>query len=298
MSDISTVLRSDVAGFQPLRGGFAVGAVVGLVHGGDGRALFLKAVPAGHAAAGDYRYEADLLGRLSAPLPFARLHALIDNRGWVVLLLDALQGEIPEEPWSPPDLGAALIALDLTTRLLTPTPVKDAPTLADRMRGRCTTWGSLQRTGRSHLLRLDELSAWERAHLSRLAAVEAEWDARVVGQTLLHFDLRHDNCLVRANGEVTFVDWGRACTGPAWADLVCLLLLSDTGATRPWDVFDRHPHATSAEPAAVDAFLVALASYWRTAAAEPVPGSPHLQVRRAHSRDATLAWLGHRWGDT
>ncbi|MGW2159218.1 hypothetical protein [Nonomuraea sp. NPDC001699] len=25
------------------------------------------------------------------------------------------------------------------------------------------------------------------------------------------------------------VDWGRACTGPAWADLVCLLLQSDLG---------------------------------------------------------------------
>ncbi len=298
VSRVSDVLGSDVVRFQPAPGGFAVGAVVGLVHGADGRALFVKGVPAAHPAAGDYRNEASLLELLPPPLPFARLQSAVDDQGWVLLLLDALKGKVPQEPWSAQNLRAALATLGLTTGLLTPTPVADAPTLADRMRGRCQTYGRLLATGSTGRLRLLDVTDWERGHLARLAAQEAHWDELVVGQTLLHFDLRHDNCIVQANGEVAFVDWGRACVGPAWVDLVCLLLLSDTGATRPWKVFDRHQHGTSPDPAAVDAFLVALASYWRTSAAQPVPGSPHLQVRRAKSRDATIGWLRHRWGDT
>lgn len=293
---VSRLVGGAVARFEPVAGGFAVGAVVGRVYGGDGCILFLKAVPVAHPAAPDYRAEANLLQALPAPLPFARLQAVIEEHGWVLLLLDALDGEVPEEPWTASDLHGALAALDLTGRLLTPSPVQDVPTVADRMRGRCQTWRGLQTQGAAGPLRLQDVTAWERAQLDRLAAHEAGWDELVLGHTLLHFDLRHDNCIVLRTGQVAFVDWGRACLGPGWIDLVCLLLLSDTGATDPWKVFDAQPHRTTADPAAVDAFLVALASYWRTAAAAPVPGAPHLQARRAVSRDAALAWLQHRWG--
>jgi len=294
---VAAVLGAGPEGFEPAIGGFSAGGVVGTVFDDGGRSLFIKCVPAHHAAAPDYRVEAQFLRALPSPLPFAALRLFLDELGWVVLGLDALQGTVPQEPWERRDLAAALATLSFTTDLLTPAPVVNAPTLGDRMRGRCHTWGQLQATGRAGALSRDDLRGWERAHLRRLAEHEARWAAAVTGSTLLHFDLRHDNCLVTPQGDVVFIDWGRACVGPPWVDLVCLLLLSDIGEVRPWEVFDDHPVGVAADAEQVDAFLVALASYWRSSAAGPsAAGAPHLRRRRVRSRDWTLDWLESRWG--
>ncbi len=99
-----------------------------------------------------------------------------------------------------------------------------------------------------------------------------------------------------SHGGVTLLDWGRACTGQAWIDTVCLLLLSDTGAVQPEDMFRRSERAAGADPNSVDAFLVALASYWRHAAARPVPAhDAPIRARRHASGEATVQWLRARW---
>ncbi|MFI6734751.1 phosphotransferase family protein [Nonomuraea sp. NPDC050451] len=99
-------------------------------------------------------------------------------------------------------------------RPLTPAPVDGLPTVAARMKGRCELW---QGPGAARL------GAWERDHLARLAEVEREWESLVTGDTMLHFDPRFDNILIDERGPARLVDWGRACVGPDWVDLVCLL---------------------------------------------------------------------------
>lgn len=122
-------------------------------------------------------------------------------------------------------------------------------------RGRCTTYRELAGSGSRGDLLLTSLSTFEHRNLARLAALESLWEAGIAGSTLLHFDLHHDNVLVAEDGGVTIVDWGRGCTGQAWIDTVCLLLLSDTGAAQPEDIFARSSRAAGADPVAVDVFL-------------------------------------------
>ncbi len=183
--------------------------------------------------------------------------------------------------------------LSVCARELTPSPVRDLPTPAERMAGRCETWRGLRARrrlgGRSPIAGIGE---WERRQLSRLAAVEAVWDQVVVGDALVHFDPRFDNILFDpATGTARIVDWGRACVGPAWTDRVCLLLQSDLGGLDPEPLL-----GAVAEPDQVDAFLVALASYWTYTAALPgLAHAPHLRERREHGRRATLGWLERRW---
>jgi aminoglycoside phosphotransferase (APT) family kinase protein len=167
------------------------------------------------------------------------------------------------------------------------------------MDGRCETWQRLAEDGHDRAVQFGRLSAWERANLDRLAELERGWTSGVAGETLLHFDLRHDNCLVGEAGRLWFVDWGRACLGPPWIDLVCLLLLSNLGGRDPESLFARHELGATADAEAVDGFLVALASYWtRAAALPPAPGAAHLRSRQGHSRETTIRWLMHRWSDS
>jgi aminoglycoside phosphotransferase (APT) family kinase protein len=95
---------------------------------------------------------------------------------------------------------------------------------------------------------VDGIGEWERDHLSQLASVEAMWTELAVGDTLLHFDPRFDNILISPCGTAHLVDWGRACIGPIWGDLVCLLLQSDLGDVDPEEIFAGHPVGEAAEP--------------------------------------------------
>ncbi|MGI5157270.1 phosphotransferase family protein [Microbispora sp. CA-102843] len=179
---------------------------------------------------------------------------------------------------------------------LTPSPIVGLPTLAARMAGRCETWRALERDGAWAAVTVDSIGAWERRHLSRLASVETTWTDLAVGETLLHFDPRFDNNIISSHGRASLVDWGRACIGPAWADLVCLLLQSDLDDRDPEQLFVNHPVGHDAEAEQVDAFLVALASYWTHTASLPgLAHAPHLRDRREYSRQATVGWLRRRW---
>ncbi len=293
---VHRVLGGPPERFEPANGGFSVGGVVGVATSAAGAQLFVKAVPADHPAAVDYRLEARVARALPVGVPTPALLLFDEADGWVVLGFPVVPGHAAREPWHDDELDAALTALSSTARLLTPAPPVEVPTVAERMHGRCRTWRGLVRDGRHGPVTAERVGSWELRHLKRLAEAEDHWPRRLAGSTLLHFDLRHDNCLVRPDGTVTFVDWGRACLGPAWVDLVCLLLESDLDGRDPQRIFDGHDLGRGVDDDAVDGFLVALASYWTHAAALPPPdGAPHLRTRQEHSRRATLAWLAQRW---
>ncbi|GAA1625634.1 hypothetical protein GCM10009733_022930 [Nonomuraea maheshkhaliensis] len=296
-----------VRGFEPRQGGFSYG-VLGVLALDGGRRVFVKATPADADHAGDYRSEAVISAALPAEVPTPRLLFSCERDGWVLLCSEEAPGRVPHEPWRPAELAAALDLLTACAAPLTPAPLDGLPTVAERMAGRCELWHTLAtdggaagggdgaRAGTPGIAAPLEIGAWERAHLDRLAAVERAWTSLVTGDTLLHFDPRFDNIVIDAHGTARFVDWGRACVGPAWTDLVCLLLESDLGTPDPEETFTAHPLGRAADPARVDALLVALAGYWTRTAALPGPAhAPHLQQRREHSRRATLSWLRTRW---
>lgn len=132
--------------------------------------------------------------------------------------------------------------------------------------------------------------------MPRLAGLEDNWQRHIDGKTLLHFDLRADIRVISSAGAVSFVDWGRACTGPAWVDLICLLFESDLGDLDPIHLFAGHPLTHGADPDAVDGSLVALASYWVHAGRQsPIAHAPGLRQQEARCGEATLRWLQQRW---
>ncbi|WP_186404965.1 phosphotransferase [[Actinomadura] parvosata] len=286
-------LGAVVREFEERQGGFS-GGVPGVVTLSTGEQAFIKAV---RGDAPDHRTEARVVAALPRAVPAPRLRFACERAGWLLLCFDVAPGALPHEPWRPGELSAALAALTVCARELTPSPVGGLPTVAGRLAGRCEIWRELERDGAQDAVTVDGVGAWEREHLPRLASVEATWSGLVTGDTLLHFDLRYDNLPIAPDGTAQVIDWGRACTGPAWADLVCLLLLSDLGGLDPEEIFSRHPLGTAAEPERVDAFLVALAGYWTRTAALPGPAhAPHLRARRERSRRATIGWLRRRWG--
>jgi len=282
----------------------------GIARTAAGDTLFIKAARTGDAFGLDYQDEARLAAALPTGVPTPRLRLAIERDGWIALGFDVAAGHLPMEPWVPHQLQAVLTALDAAAPLLDPAPLTQLPTVAQRIAGRCSTYRDLAHSGCRDELRLSDLSGFERRHLDRLVALEDTWEPGAAGTSLLHFDLRHDNVMlderagtaggVRTDGTdgtaVAFLDWGRACTGQAWIDTACLLLLSDTGPVRPEDAFTASTRAAGADPNAVDAFLVALASYWRHAAARPMTlQSPDAQARRRASGEAIVRWLRTRW---
>ena len=286
-------LKDETLTFTSTIGGYS-GGVAGLLTVSEDE-FFVKAVPLDAPPAADYMTEARVARVLASKVPTPRL--LFDGSvdGWVVLVFEAAEGQTPEEPWQRDQLLSVIDMLDEFSPRLTPSPVASLPTVADRMRGRCSTWSQLLATGSCGLLSIEELNQWEQEHLPELARLESSWENLVQGETLLHFDLRHDNLKIDEHGQISVLDWGRACIGPSWVDVVCLLLESDVGSTDLESLFRQSALATEADPQSVDAFLTILASYWRHAATLTHDVPAELKRRREFSSKSTLGWIQQRW---
>lgn len=285
--------------FEPAEGGSAEVAVIARTCDDT---YFLKAARVDSPCAGDLRIEARVAGwrgaadaeRTHVLSPHLRLYG--ECGGWVVLCFDVAPGKQPGEPWDERELRVVLATMDRLAADPQHSPSAELPSVCDRMRGRCSTWRQLQAHGRRDRVTLVELGEWERSALPRLAAVEGRWEELVRGSSLVHFDPRHDNLRITHDQQVWFLDWGRACLGPAWVDPVCLLLESSIGDLDADELFLSTELGAAADPAAVDAFLVVLASYWRHIALQPADAAEEwIRRRQQRSGDATIRWLRKRW---
>ncbi|MBB5834414.1 phosphotransferase [Kribbella italica] len=284
-ADLERRSGEPVLAFEPASGGS--GGIKGIVRTTNDQ-YFLKAVPLSSPWLADCRVEASVTSPHSP-----RLRWTAEYAGHLVLAFDVAPGREPTEPWPEADLRRVLA----TTDRLEATATGVLPTVVDRMRGRCSTWWVLAEYGVRDRLSVGQLSAWERLNLRRLAQVEGEWERLVAGDQLLHFDLRHDNLRLGDDGRVWVLDWGRSCRGPGWVDAVCLLLESSIGALDAEVLFRQTARGAAADQAAVDAFLVALASYWRHAGSRPADeASAWIRPRQVRSGRATVEWLQRRWG--
>ncbi|MBF6217873.1 phosphotransferase [Nocardia abscessus] len=271
-------------------GGFSHGVAVRVrTVGGD--AAFVKAIEVGDGLAPVYRQEARIASHLPATAPAPRSRFSDEIAGWFVAGFDDVEGAFPrlDEP------GELRDTLELVTRLateLTPSPSADVPTVTEAYGAELVGWRTFASEGPPA-----DLDGWPARHLTELAELEATWTAAAAGNTLLHTDLRPDNMLRRADGAVLAVDWAWACRGAAWMDLVALAPSIAAAGVDPDPIIATHPVTRDADPAAVDAFVCALAGYWAVACRKPgPPRSPRLRRHQSAFARVAIGWLACRLG--
>jgi aminoglycoside phosphotransferase (APT) family kinase protein len=276
-------------------GGFSPG-VAARVRLSDGRRVFMKAAgPVPNAEAPDFhRSEARITAALPASAPVPRLLHSFDVDGWVVLVLEDVDGRMPAQPWRSDELLRVLSAAADLAALLDPSPI-EAPSVADRFGGKFRGWRQLSAAFRDGADDLGWLDPWARRYCGRLAEREDDWTASATGGALNHGDLRADNVLLTETG-VAVVDWPSASVGAPWFDVVGMgpsVIMQ--GAPDAITVLNEHLAARGADAEAVTTVLIAVAGYFLHQASQPAPpGLPTLRAFQLAQGDAALSWLRQR----
>ena len=291
---ISLRLGSPVVAAAAAGGGFTR-AFAAVLTTATGDRVFVKAAPVTEPIADWYAREAAVTAALPAEVPAARPRWTLVAEGHFVLCLEAIAGHVPQLPWAPGDLSAALAAWQASAVALNrPGPELLAlglPRLGDIVRDELSWWSEIA-AGRAPLPPAPD---WVPSRLGELTALERGLPELVAGPGMMHGDLRVDNVLLDAYGAAWLCDWTWPCLGAPWFDTVTLLVTAyasaldvDT-ALEPWQ-----PPADG-----VDGALAALGGYWLTSAARgPSSASPHSRQHQRFSGEQALAWLAERRGWT
>ena len=292
-ASVEQALGSPVVSATSQPGGFSPGSADRVVLA-DGRKAFVKAVgsPVHPDSPAMNRREVYALDRLPPGLSTSRLLASVDDGDWVALAFEDLDGRHPHEPWRAEDLDLVLDVLVDNARLLTPAP-PGFPPLWDELGEDFCGWS------RMGLAPPSDLDPWTHAHLDELAAYEPRMPEALLGDTLLHLDVRADNLLIvdsPAGPRAVLVDWPWVSVGAAWVDIAAFCVnVGLIGGADPEDVLQSREVSASADPSAVTAFLVGLAAYFVESGRQP--DHPRLPTLRAFQRaqgDVALAWLARR----
>ncbi|MEV4335499.1 phosphotransferase [Streptomyces sp. NPDC049590] len=272
-------------------GGFTDG-VAARVELQDGNRAFVKALATDHELAGDYRTEARIAGALPQDVPASRLRFSLETGEWIVLVYEDVDGRHPDFT-RPGDLAAALSCVERMTSILTPNPLPWAAPVTTPLGPLFQGWRTLRGDGAAAA----GLTPWAARNLDRLAELESRWIEATAGDTLLHADLRHDNMLLTRDGTVLAVDWAWACVGADWVELVYLLPAVAAAGGDPEAIASEHPLTRRADPAAIDAFLCALAGFYTYSGAQPAPSwSANIRLHEARYGTLCRAWLARRTG--
>ncbi|MFI5615947.1 phosphotransferase family protein [Streptomyces sp. NPDC051567] len=314
-SAVEDRLGARVLGAASQGSGFTDGVAARLTLAG-GRRAFVKALATGHELTPDYRREARIAAALPAPVPASRLRFSLETAGWHVLAYEDIEGRHPDLGRAG-DLAAVLTCVEELGRTLTPNPLPWAPSIGEQLGGLYQGWrllleeeepgsegGSTTRTGISNSDSPGTatgaptgLDPWSARHLHRLAELESRWPVAATGDTLLHADLRQDNLLLTADGRAVAVDWAWACVGADWVELVFLLPAVAAAGGDPQEIVTTHPVTRGADPAAIDAFVCALAGFYTHSGRQPSPlWSPHLRTFERRYGELCRAWLARRTG--
>ncbi len=203
-------LASQVVSSVTQSGGFTPGVAARLALASGERA-FIKAISAepNPDSPASYRAEAIITAGLPAGIA-PRLLASFEEDGWVVLLLDDIDGHLPALPWLPGELNRVLAAIASLASMLTPAPASvQAPSVTDRLRDDFRGWRQLAADAADGS-DLSWLDPWAHRNLAQLAALEGSWEHAARGNSLAHGDLRSDNLLL-TDDRVYVVDWPSAC---------------------------------------------------------------------------------------
>ncbi|MFI7488725.1 phosphotransferase family protein [Micromonospora echinaurantiaca] len=294
-------LGAPVVAVRVAGAGFTSG-FAGVLRTADGGRAFVKAAPAaGQPHLVDwYAREAAILGRLPAGLPAPRPRWAVRADGWFAVGQEAIDGRTPGLPWRPAELAATLAGYAQLAAALADPPAElvalGLPQLADLAREDILWWGEVA-AGREPS---PPLPGPVRDRLPELVTLESRLPGYAAGAPgLIHGDVRLDNVLVDPAGRAWFCDWTWLCHGPAWFDLVTLLITGYASGLDADALFAGHPAAAGAPPDVLDVTLAALAGYFLTsAAAAPPTASAHLRAHQRWSGEQALDWLAHRQGWT
>ncbi|MGI8434621.1 MAG: phosphotransferase family protein [Nocardioidaceae bacterium] len=261
----------------------------------DGRSIFVKAASStydalhGWALSDAYREEVRkrrlLPHDIGAPTLLWHLDVDVDEERWVIAAFEHIGAAPPRRPWRSDQLRSVVNKLEAIAPALTPVPTGLSLESADEllMSGFEDRMGQLRSRSHNHRW-LDAVEQLCRDHSALLA-----------GSSVVHMDLRDDNVLISATGEVWFVDWNWPVAGAPWIDLVCLLLSAGGDGHDVEAVLAQHPLTDDVDPVAVDALLAVLWSFWADGMLRPVvASSPHLRAHQAWYADVTRNWLDQR----
>lgn len=284
-------LASPVVTTSPVVGGFSPGPAV-RAELADGRSVFIKA--AGLAlnplSPGMHRREAEILQLLAPTVPAPHVIGVVDDGDWVALITEWIDGYNPDAS-ARHDVDRLLALLGVVASHEAPPGLAGFAETHPGLLGNWTKLASRRPAG---------LDDWSTSHLEQLADLDQLAWAASAGRCLVHADFRTDNVLLAAAGPRAdrVVDWTAACAGAPWLDLVGLLpALHLDGGPSPAAVFDDHPLARKADPAAVDAYVAALAGYFtRQALRPPPPGIPTVRAFQAAQGAIARRWLAERLG--
>ena len=264
----------------------------------DGCRVFVKgagpepnpATPAMH------RREASIVAALPPDVPVPRLLWSYDEgkEGWIVLVFEDVEGHHPVQPWGTDDLHRVIAAMEDLSTLLTPSPLSSATVgtagyiFAER------DWRRLRDEQPS---RFDYLDEWSRRHMQTLVEIEETIEKALLGETLLHNDIRADNILLTPK-DVWFVDWPHANVGPPWLDVVAFApSVTMQGGPPPEEVISRHSATRTADSDAITAAVVALAGFFTHRAAQPPPpGLPTVRAFQDAQGVIARRWIAQRTG--
>ncbi|WP_051427653.1 aminoglycoside phosphotransferase family protein [Arthrobacter sp. H20] len=301
---LATELGAPVESMTLAGGGFTNGFAA-LLAGGD-RRLFAKAAPSTDSMIFDaYVREAEVLAALpqGLPIPLLRSSDLLSAGGtqWQVLCFEAVDGSMPGRPWTSGDLGAIHESLlGVQSGLQRLSPGLSGPSMVDEFFGdgaRTDVFARLARNGAAPAY-LPTLSVRRMLDLQALAELGAD---ALIGDSVLHNDLRADNIIISRGGAQTeppravFCDWNFLSTGPPWADWVALLVYPRSAGIDVDHLLAESPLSAGAEPDHVDAWLAVLASYMITSGAQPeLSSSPQLRPHQRFTARILIDWLNKR----
>jgi hypothetical protein len=253
----------------------------------DGSRHFVKAASdkAQKWCADAYREEAAKLGALPPAVPAPRLHWLHDA-DWVLLGMEYVEGRAPRRPWQLDELDAALDALEVVDRELSPAP--DAlhlhPFVAD-FAGWPAFWDHVAAT-RPDL-----------PHLEEAAALAASFADAAAGEAVVHTDVRDDNLILRSDGSAVLCDWNWPVTGAAWLDTLFLMIGPRGDGVDVDAVLAARPLTRDVPADHVDAMLALVVGYFFKSGDEAeVPSSPYLRDHQRWQGDVVWQWLCERRG--
>lgn len=282
---IETVAGSAVeVAFPSVTTGFT-GAYAGLLALRDGRRVFAKAAgPMAPFALQAIPREARILDQLAGRATAPRLIGGAAAEDWQLVVLEAIDGHLPGLPWTTADVEAAHDAcVELAT--LDPagvTGITDS-SLAVDVGGDPAALACLDELATGARSWPDGIPPLAPAHARELARLGGLAAQALMGDRLVHSDLRPDNILVTPQGRARLVDWNWVTLGPAWCDYVGLLPLMAHQGLDVDELMRRSPLLEGVDGEAVDAFLAILVGYLVDACAQPtVPGSR--SAVRAHQR--------------
>lgn len=281
------------------RGGFSPGAAV-RVRLSTGRRVFVKAVSAQQNpdTPGLYAEEARYAAGLPEAAPAPRLLGVVEERGWVLLVFEDIDGVTPDASWHDDELRRVLDAFADLAAFLDPSRV-EAPSAAQRLRTAFQGWrNSLRQREEGSADSLSWLDPWAQRNLEALVELERRALHAAAGTSLCHGDLRADNILL-TDERVYFVDWPAAYIGAPWVDLVLMVpsVWMHGGAQAARSVYE-HPLVAKAAPDDVTAVAAAFTGYCLDRGHQPPP--PGLPTVRAYQRAAgaaALEWIKSRLAD-